>query len=108
MQFQGSPCPPRKPRIIAEGCAPSETSAGLVSRFVRGVLFVRYFVVDSDVGKLNFRSIVAVVSLLPRLDRSGGGGNGRPVIECSAVFVDSDREWKLDSDRLSSVSVDRD
>lgn len=52
--------------------------------------------------------IVAVVNLLPKLDRSGGGGRGCPVIECSILLVDNEREFKLDIERLSSLFDDED
>ena len=45
--------------------------------------------------------------LLPKLERSGGGGRGCPVTECaSTLFVDNDREFKLDIERLSSLFED--
>ena len=55
-----------------------------------------------DAGRLNVCVIVAVVNLLPNVDRSGGGGKGCPVIECpwcwSFLIIDDDREFKLDID----------
>jgi hypothetical protein len=41
-----------------------------------------------------------MVNLLPRLDKSGGGGNGCPVIEgCSSgLLIDDEREFKLEID----------
>lgn len=51
--------------------------------------------------------MVAVVNLLPKLERSGGGGIGCPVMVCcSFVLDDNDRDWKLDTDWLSSVFVE--
>lgn len=45
-----------------------------------------------------------MVNLLPKLERSGGGGRGCPVIECpSILLLDTDREFKLDIERLSSL-----
>ena len=50
--------------------------------------------------------MVAVVSLLPKLERSGGGGMGCPVMVCcSLVLDDNDRDCKLDNDWLSSFFV---
>ena len=63
--------------------------------------------VDGGAGSFKVCVIVAVVNLLPKLERSGGGGRGWPVAECaSALFVDKDREFKLDIERLSSLFED--
>lgn len=76
----------------------------------RRLLFDWYaFAADDDdrpTGSFNVCVTVAVVSLLPRLDRSGGGGRGCPVIECcccSHFVVENDRELRLDVERLSSL-----
>ena len=43
--------------------------------------------------------MLAVVNLLPRVVKSGGGGKGWPVAECcSALLRDDAREFKLDRD----------
>lgn len=74
------------------------------------LLFVRCLFDVKGTGSLKAFAKVAVVSLLPRLDRSGGGGKGCPVIEAcrGCRCVDNEREWSLDIDRLSSVSVEID
>ena len=48
-----------------------------------------------------------MVNLLPKLERSGGGGKGCPVNECASFFVVvNDREFELDTERLSSLFED--
>ncbi len=71
------------------------------------ILFDRYVFDVDGAGNFNVCDIVAVVNLLPKLDKSGGGGNGCPVIECcSFLVVVNDREFKLDIERLSSLFDD--
>ena len=57
----------------------------------------KVFVPEIGAGNLSVCVIVAVVNLLPRLDKSGGGGNGCPVTEFGSSFcVDIERELAND------------
>lgn len=73
------------------------------------LLFDRHVFDVNGTGIFKVCVWVAVVNLLPKLERSGGGGNGWPVNECwSDLVVDNDRELALDIERLSSIFDDDD